>query len=62
MERRSRTWPARSCSSWRVTPRWARPGLARSSNHQACCPSAARSSTCRRPPSRTCWPTPSAPR
>ena len=74
----SRRWPARrcrpswstavrpttaaSCSSWRATPRSAPPRWPATRSSRPCCPSAARSSTCRRPPWRTCSRTPSAPR
>ena len=56
------TSPTASCSSSRATPRSAPPSWRATASSRRCCPSAARSSTCRRRPSPTCSATPSAPR
>ena len=48
------TTSARSSSSSRVTRPWARPRWRATPSSRRCCPSAARSSTSRRPQSRTC--------
>lgn len=53
-------WNAPSCSSSRVTPRWAPAAPRATRSTRRCCRSGARSSTCRRPRSATCSRTPSA--
>lgn len=55
-------WNAANSSSWRATRRWAPPNSPGTPSSRRCCPSEARSSTCRKRPWRTCSRTRNAPR